>query len=90
MRAILMSLGVLISFNHVAMADSHIGEDGVKAQTCRECHSPDGVDLTGRGQDTIVAQINAIRAGDTRHPPTMGGLKDEDIAEIAKILDRVD
>ena len=90
MRAILMSLGIFIGFYQVAMADSHASEDRVKAQSCEGCHSPDGVDLSGRGQDTIVAQINAIRAGDTQHPPTMGGLKDEDIAEIAKILDRVD
>jgi len=90
MRATIFVFGILLALSTVANGDSQVGKDIAKAESCMDCHGVDGIDLSGTGADIIATLIKSIRAGDTKHPPGLENLSDEDIAEIAKILDRIE
>ena len=90
MRATIFVFGILLALSTVANGDSQVGKDIAKAESCMDCHGVDGIDLSGTGADIIATLIKSIRAGDTNHPPGLENLSDEDIAEIAKILDRIE
>ena len=53
-----------------------------------QCHSTDEVILKNTDVDSITAKIKAIQAGDAEHPPGLEDLSDDQITEIAKLLDR--
>ncbi len=90
MRSILIFTGMFLALSNGATADSHVGEDLAKAQMCVSCHAIDEVILKNTGADAIAAKINAILSGDASHPAKLGDLSDEDVAEIAKYLDRIE
>ena len=94
MRSKILLMLIAALFSQYAAAGAHeekseASEALAKSQSCIECHENLEVVLANQGVDTITAKSDAIRAGDTSHPP--GGpqnLSDDVIAEIAKILDR--
>ena len=88
MRGYQIFMVSILLFSGGACADSQEAKDVQKAQTCAECHGADGFDLSGTKSDELVTSINAIRAGDAKHPTKLDGLTDADVAEIAKILAR--
>ena len=88
MRKLIVAMAFLCCLQ-VATADV-VGSDAkigaAKAKACVACHNA-MVSLKGKGADTIVEQMKAIRAGDKSHPPGLASLKDEDLAIIAAYLD---
>ncbi|MEO1245916.1 MAG: c-type cytochrome [Pseudomonadota bacterium] len=59
------------------------------AKSCLGCHAGK-LSLKGRGTETLVEQITAIRAGEKAHPPGLAKLSEEDIAAIAAYLDQAE
>ena len=93
MRATLLLAAATLFFSQYAIAESHNvksqdGQDLLNAEMCIACHSNDDVILKNTGADSIAEKMKSIRAGDTKHPPGLEGLSDDQIAEIAKLLDR--
>ena len=90
MRAYLIFLGAMLSLSNVAIAnsDSDSGDAFLKAKHCIKCHGIDGIDLTDSGVEALEATIKSIQAGDTKHPTKLDDLTDEEVSEIAKILNR--
>jgi cytochrome c553 len=93
MRATLLLIAATLFFSQYAIAESHNvktqgGQDLLKAEMCIACHSTDEVILKNTGADSIAEKMKSIRAGDTRHPPGLEDLSDDQITEIAKRLDR--
>ncbi len=90
-KILLMLLAAL--FSQYAAAGAHeekspAGEAVAKSERCIACHENKEIVLKNQGADTITAKIKSIRAGDAKHPPGVGGLREEEIAEVAAILDR--
>ncbi|MFW2403290.1 MAG: c-type cytochrome [Gammaproteobacteria bacterium] len=57
------------------------------AEKCLECHGSDAdYSLAGEGADNIAEWAKEVRAGEVRHPPGLDNLTDEQIAELAEIL----
>jgi cytochrome c553 len=93
MRATLLLIAATLFFSQYAIAESHNvktqgGQDLLKAEMCIACHSNDEVILKNTGADSIAEKMKSIRAGDVKHPPGLENLSDDQIAEIAKLLDR--
>jgi mono/diheme cytochrome c family protein len=93
MQSKLLLILLATLFSQYVAAEAHnekspAGEALAKSERCIECHQSSEVVLRGQGVETITAKIVAIRAGDARHPPGVGGLREEEIAEVAEILDR--
>jgi len=57
-----------------------------ESQSCLACHKGK-LSLAGRGSDTLVEQIKAIRAGEKKHPPGLDKLSEDDLEAIAAYLD---
>jgi cytochrome c553 len=92
-RATLLLIAATLFFSQYAIAESHNvktlgGQDLVKAEMCVACHSNAEVILKNTGADSIAEKMKSIRAGDTKHPPGLENLSDDQITEIAKRLDR--
>jgi len=87
-RFYLIVLSLTTMMEGAAMADSHVAKDIAKAQQCANCHNADGFDLVGAGTDALEATMKSMRDGDLKHKPSLSNLADDDIAEIAKILNR--
>ena len=92
-RATLLLIAATLFFSQYAIAESHnvkaqAGQDLLKAEMCIACHSNDDVILKNTGADSIAEKMKSIRAGDTRHPPGLENLSDDQITEIAEWLDR--
>ena len=93
MRSKILLMLIAALFSQYAAAGAHeekspASEALAKSQSCIECHENLEVVLANQGVDTITAKIKSIRAGDAKHPPGVGGLREEEIAEVAAILDR--
>jgi mono/diheme cytochrome c family protein len=93
MRSDLLLILLTALFSQYAAAESHkekspAGEALAKSERCFECHESTGITLKSQGANTIATKIRSIRAGEAKHPPGVGGLREEEIAEVAEILDR--
>ena len=90
MLIIVMTLFLTVCIPAVAADDpvNDASAGATKAEECTACHNTP-ISLKGRGVDMIAEQIIAIRAGDQKHPPGLGELSEEDIADIAAYLDNL-
>ena len=90
MPIIVMTLFLTVCIPAVAADDpaNDTSAGASKAEDCAACHNTP-ISLKGRGVDMIAEQIIAIRAGDQEHPPGLGELSEEDIADIATYLDNL-
>ena len=74
----LMSLPLVAVSGAALAGDAAAGEE--KASLCLDCHMAD--DFSGLGAEEIEALIVAAKGGED-HPPEIGDLADEDIADVA-------
>jgi len=57
------------------------------ADACLNCHGSDAdFSLAGEGADEIAEMMKSIRDGSVKHRSSLDDLSDEDIAEIAAVL----
>ena len=76
---------ILVVFALFGAANAAIA--GTAADACLKCHGKDAdFSLAGEGADAIAEWLTDIRDGNARHPSDLTGLTDEQIAEIAAVL----
>lgn len=76
----------LVVIGFILMAYANLASAGA-ADACLNCHAADAdFSLAGEGADEIAEMMKAIRDGSVKHRSSLDGLSDEDIAEIAAVL----
>jgi len=83
MRILIVLLALLLTFGASA-GEQDAGQEA--SQSCLACHKGK-LSLKGRGSETLVEQIKAIRAGEKKHPPGLDKLDEDDLEAIAAYLD---
>ena len=83
MRILIVLFALLLTFEAPA-GEPDAGKAASKS--CLACHKGP-LSLKGRGSDTLVEQIKAIRAGAKKHPPGLDKLGEDDLEAIAAYLD---
>ena len=63
-----------------AGGDADAGKEVFEAD-CQRCHYED--DYAHEAESVVVAMIQAIRSGETRHRPPLKDITDEEIANLA-------
>ena len=86
MRILVVLFALLLTFGASA-GEPEAGK--AESQSCLACHKGK-LSLKGRGSDTLVERIKAIRAGEKKHPPGLDKLSEDDLEAIAAYLDRAE